>query len=310
MELWRIHIRPGSGRGDPVLSYALCLKDKIIGVGWQVERDQASPLSLDDYLRLGESTHGDHWPAGKIAVGLLASIQRDDLVWMRSPAGVYHLCRVKGPWEYRDRAENKDADIANVRPVEIVEVGVSAHVPGKVIACFRPARTIQRIRDQSALAYSERLWAKLTGRPVVDEQAGSSDLFSLISSEDCEDLVSVYLQAQGWLVYPAQRKADTLAYEFVLRHREDFREAVVQVKTGWSSIDLGALPSSVDAVFVFQPNGQYHGANPKAVVIRREDVLDFVAANPRLVPPTTQLWLGDTLRSKPPLPTLGRSGCS
>jgi hypothetical protein len=187
-QLWRIHIRPGEGRTDPVLSYGLCLDRRVIGVGWQVDKDAITPLSIEDYFKLGAVIYGEEWNSGKIAVGLLAKMELDDLVWMRSLQGVYHLCKVTGPWEYRDSAEYRDADVVNVRSVEIIEVGVSTHVPGKVIACFRPARTIQRIMDQTALTSSQRIWAKLTGQ-VVAPLSDSADLFSLISSEDCEDLI-------------------------------------------------------------------------------------------------------------------------
>jgi hypothetical protein len=256
-----------------------------------VDRPSNKPLSLDEYFNLGAEAYGDEWGSGRSAVALMASMKTDDLVWMRSPDGVYHLCGVDGPWEYRDLPENKDADVVNIRAVKIVEVGVSTYVPGKVISCFIPARTVQRINDATALAYSQRLWAELNGKAIPEAEGGPADLFSLISSEDCEDLISVYLQAQGWMVYPAQRKADTLAYEFVLRHKSDFREAVVQVKTGWSPVDLSALPPSVDVAFAFQPNAQYQGQNSKAVIISREEILKFVTANPRLIPPTVQLWL-------------------
>jgi hypothetical protein len=59
-----------------------------------------------------------------------------------------------------------DADVVNIRPVEIKEVGISTHVPGKVIACFVPNRSVQRINDSTALAYSEQLWSKLNGQTV------------------------------------------------------------------------------------------------------------------------------------------------
>jgi len=214
----------------------------------------------------------------------------DDLVWMRSPQGVYHLCKVKGPWEYRTQPEYRKVDIVNIRPVQIVEVGVSIHVPGKVIACFRPARTVQRINDDTALFVSERIWTKGTGG-VPSPPDREVDIFSLLSDKDCEDLISVYLQMKGWVVYPAQHRADTPAYEFVLRHRSDFQEAVVQVKTGWSTIDLGTLPSTMDIAFAFQPNGQYVGENPKASIIKREDVLDFIKSNPFLIPDAVRIWL-------------------
>jgi hypothetical protein len=287
-ELWRIHIRPGGGEVDTALSYALCLKEGVIGVGWQVDPD--GPLPLEEYLRLCADAYSDSsWPSAKTAVGLLQQMSSGDFVWMRSPRGVYHLAKVEGPWEYRTRSEYREVDVVNIRPVQIVEVGVSSHVPGKVISSFIPARAVQRIADDTALEASERIWGKLTGGPVTSS-AADTDIFSLLSAKDCEDLISVYLQMQGWIVFPAQRRPDTLAYEFCLRHRSDFKEAVVQVKTGWSSIDLGALPSSIDIAFAFQPNGQYTGANAKASIIRREEVVDFIGAYPRLVPEAVLAW--------------------
>jgi hypothetical protein len=286
-QLWRIHIRPGGGEVDPALSYELCLKENVIGVGWQVDRD--GPIPLKQYLQLCEDAYPDTWSSAKSAVGLLSVMSQGDLVWMRSTRGVYHLCKITGSWEYRTTREYRDVDVVNVRSVDVAEVGVSMHVPGKVISCFIPSRTVQRIGDETALAVSQRIWKKLNGENVAS--LGSDvDILSLISAKDCEDLVSVYLQMQGWVVYPTQRRADTLAYEFGLRHRCDLREAVVQVKTGWAAVDLSSLPSSVDVAFAFQANDQWIGENPKAVVIERKQVLDFIAANPRLVPDAVSAW--------------------
>ncbi|MGH7073567.1 MAG: hypothetical protein ACREFD_05115 [Stellaceae bacterium] len=286
-QLWRIHIRPGEKGFNTTLSYELCLKEKVIGVGWQVEADGL--LSLEKYLQRLADTYPEESSAGTSAVRLLAQMGVGDLVWMRSRQGVYHLCKVKGPWEYRSAREYRDVDVVNIRTVRIVEVGVEIHVPGKVIACFRPPKTVQRIKDDTALDASERIWTRLTGGTVPPPRA-DSDIFSLISDKDCEDLISVYLQMQGWVVYPARRRADMPAYEFVLRHRSDSREAVVQVKTGGSTVDLGALPASIDVAFAFQPNGRYAGEHPRASIIKREDVLQFIASNPRLVPDAVLAW--------------------
>jgi hypothetical protein len=283
-QLWRIHIRPDGG--DPARSYAFCLRKEVIGVGWAIDNDE--PLPLERYLELSADAYPDG--TGNSTVRRLASMAMGDLVWMRSTDGVYHLCKVHGPWKYEASREARAVDIVNTRRVEIAEVGVEIHVPGKIIAAFRSARTVQRINDEIALAASVLIWNKLTDDhlPVA---LPASDIFSLLSTTDCEDLISVYLQTLGWVVYPARRRSDTSAYEFVLRHRSDHREAVVQVKTGYSVIDLGAMPSSVDVAFAFQPNDQYTGRNPKAVRIKRDDVLGFIAANPRLVPDAVSEWI-------------------
>ena len=127
--LWRIHIRPD---GDPVAAYSFCLREGVIGVGFQVEHDTASPLSIDDYLKLGADTFGDKWSNGRSMVELLTKMKLGDLVWTRSPRGVYHLCKIIGPWEYRDQPEYREVDVVNIRPVDIVQIGSrpnSRHAP-------------------------------------------------------------------------------------------------------------------------------------------------------------------------------------
>jgi hypothetical protein len=185
------------------------------------------------------------------------------------------------------------ADIVNVRPAEIVEVGPEIDVPGKVISCFAPSRTLQRIRNDDALAASKLIWNKLSLLQYSECPAAEHDLFNLISPHDCEDLIYVYLQTKGWLVYPTKRSHDTLAYEFVLRHRKDYRTAVVQVKTGHATIDLNRLPKSksVQVVFAFQPNERFKGSNSKVTVVSRAEIMRFVKNNQRLLPLSVSVWL-------------------
>ena len=286
MQLWRIHIRPGRANINPVKSYAFCLRKEVIGVAWGVESDD--PQTLEHYVELYDNQYADE--TGKRAVRLLADMARGDLVWIRSTQGIYHLCQVDGPWQYSGSHEFREVDIVNYGRVSIAEVGVEMHVPGKVIASFRAARTLQRIADEATLAVSTLIWNKLTDDhlPIT---ASTPDIFSMISSKDCEDLIAVYLQMNGWIVYPTRRQSDMPAYEFVLRHKADYREAVVQVKTGFTPIDLGALPSSVGVAFAFQANEQYIGRNPKAVIIKRDDVLNFISNYARLVPDAVAHWM-------------------
>ncbi|MBP2233435.1 hypothetical protein J2847_006773 [Azospirillum agricola] len=73
---------------------------------------------------------------------------------------------------------------------------------------------------------------------------------------------------------------------------DDGREAVLQVKTGGTPVDLGSLPDEVGVAFAFQPNGLIRGANSRAEVISRADVLAFARRRPDLLPGTVQAWLG------------------
>ena len=215
---------------------------------------------------------------------------QEDLVWTRDTHGIYWLGLVEGPWEYRDTPENCDADIANVRPARLIEVGTIARVPGKVIASMRSRRTVQKVEGQDIKIYSRWLFAKLSGE-MTPSLPGARDVFEFLSDQDCEDIVFVFLQRHGWVVFPARRQADTMAYEYVLHATDDGREATVQVKTGQTPGDFHTLPGGRQA-FVFQPNGAYQGRQPEHVqVIGRDEILAFMRENRPLLPDIVKDWM-------------------
>ncbi|NNB92683.1 hypothetical protein HI113_01990 [Corallococcus exiguus] len=288
-QVWRIHIRPYGGLANHQRAYDLCLRDGVIGVGWQVDFPEAAAHNLETYLPLAATTHGEHWASGRKAISKLASMTVGNFVWMRSPKGIYHLCKIRGGWEYRDSQENREADIANVRPVEIREVGTEDRVPGSIVACFRPPMTVQSVTASTAILYTQLLWCELGNEPIPTIPAGM-DIFDLLSSEDVEDVIFVFLQTQGWIVRPSRRRRETIAYEFTMAH-PDGREAVVQVKTGQTKVDLSAMPDTVDVAFAFQPRGLVTGTNVKACIVQPERIMTFMKTSRRLLPGTVQTWL-------------------
>jgi len=199
--------------------------------------------------------------------------------------------RVTSPWEYLETHRSLDADIVNVVRCRILEVAAVDDIPGKVVACFRPSRTIQRITDSVAVTYTRFLWNKLSGRddyplPLL----AAPSLFSLLGAETAEDVIFIYLQLQGWLVVPHSRKADTMGFEFVLINRETKERATVQVKTGNTPLDRSEW-KDMGAVFLFQANGIYHGEEtPQVICLSPEIVLRFVMDNLPLMPAVVQRW--------------------
>lgn len=161
--VWRAHIRPTGGTGgvNYEASYALCLRKNVIGVGWQVtERFSPDPLSLAEYLTLAKT----HYPDDKfnnlnMAIGRLKSMQQNDLVWIRHPDRRTHLCRIVGPWDYRDAAEYAWVDIVNVRPVEIIEVGADA-VPRVIESRFAGGSVIEPVKNEGKPA-TIALWRQI-----------------------------------------------------------------------------------------------------------------------------------------------------
>lgn len=163
--VWRVHIRPTGGTSgvNYQRSYDLCLRRSIIGVGWRVtESFSRTPLSLGDYLRRVDPNDGS-W---NTAINRLRAMDQNDLVWMRSPKPYrYHLCRIVGPWDYRDSREYREVDIVNVRAAEIIEIDTSA-VPREIDPRFLGGSTIEPIRDQSQFDATVELWHKSHADPL------------------------------------------------------------------------------------------------------------------------------------------------
>lgn len=148
--------------------------------------------------------------------------------------------------------------------------------------------------SDSALLLSKQIFNRLTkGAPPYPVAAKDLDVFALMSAEDCEDLVGLYLQAQlGYSVIPSTCRRDTPGYEFVLIHRETGEEAVVQVKNGAVDLATGGLRSPGRHVFLFTSRGEYLGPHHEDVTcLSRGDLLSFAASHRARLPRRLQhLW--------------------
>lgn len=284
--LWRLHIRPYGGHGNVAVSIELCLDRSIIGMGWALPDEEVrSSTDLEWYKGAATRQYSEN-TSWRSVWTFAESAQIGDLVWFRNLEGRFYLAEITGPWRYAyDDEVAVGADIVNFRPARVIKVGLADAVPGKVIACFRPARTFQAIRSPGMLAFSEAL----AGLPITDTAA--NDLFEFMSDSDLESLVFVYLQYLGWYVLPGTRTATTAHYEFVLVNRNSGERAVVQVKSGQTGIDASRYDGEEKA-FLFAACGNYGTAVPSnAVVITREDLNGFMQSMPQLLPGAVSTWI-------------------
>jgi hypothetical protein len=289
-DVYRLHLNPASREHG--LAHDFCLERGIVGIGWPVEGFREG-MDFGDYLRLAEER--GYSSSDLSTIRRFHGIEEGSLVWTRdSRRGDYFLWRVTGPWQYLGGEGAVRADIRNALAATPVEVGWEARVPGKVVSQFIPRMTLQRVRDAAAAWYSAHLFAAEAGdrspewRPTAEEV-----LDSLLSDRDLEDLVAVHLQLRyDYMVLPGSRNRSTPAYEFVLVHRGDGHEAVVQVKRGASEIDLEALiPEPPNRAFACSPSVTEHGSVPGGVeIIGREELLETLAGDPRSLPPVCRTW--------------------
>ena len=297
MTVYRIHIRPGGGLADSDFSFSYCLDQQVLGVGWQTYSDRE--ISTWEEYETEASQHHDDLSRVRYVKNY---VKKDDLIWTRCPGGHYYLAKVISEWEYLTNDRAKDADIVNVVRCEIFKVPLIDAVPGKVVACFRPTRTIQEIADDTIHLYSQFLWNTLSGTThySITENVGGS-IFSFLGSDATEDVIFLYLQMIGWLVVPNSRKADTMSFEFYLIHRETRERAVVQIKTGNTWLNTDEWSDRNERVILFQANGLYSGPSHSSVVcIQPTEIEKFIAENHDLLPASILYWLNHISPEKIP----------
>lgn len=253
-QIWRLHLRPYGGKGDPALAVALCRSESVLGMGWGVKASTSESLGWEQYEERSKAESGElngnvrRWKS---------DVHIGDLVWTRTRKAEYLLARVTGEWRYNPSPDFVKADVVNMRPVGLIEMGSESNVPGKVVSAFRPRRTLQRVRGVSGI--SKYLWDRDSEEtaPKYADYGGGTSIFNLLSAQDVEDVIWIMLQMNGFLCVPTRRQADTMAYEYLMRSRDGERSVAVQVKTGSSVADATNFPCDVEEIVLFSTTGKY-----------------------------------------------------
>lgn len=289
--VWRLNIKTAASENvDP---RKFCINRNILGVGWPVDSEEE--MTWDNYYKFGEEGYynqGDKgwWPAVN---AIKNRMQINDLCWTRDWDGIYYLGRITSDWIYRDGSEYREADVVNIRECDWKKVGEIDSVPGKVVNSFIPSRTVQAVDDDSVRLYSQYLFNFLSEKHHYSMQSVSPDLFSLISSDDCEDIVGIFLQEEkGYRMIPSSCKADTAAYEFVLKHIETGKTAVAQVKQGYVNLDIDDYSGLPSEVYLFTTHGVYTGMNSKNVhCLDTEEIRNFALSKKHIMSDRLRTWI-------------------
>ena len=285
MNVFRIHIRPSGGTDDMFATFAHCLANGVLGVGWRVE-GLANTDIWEVYEQAALPVHGSHREIRQPRY-IYDNVGPGDLVWTRNPDGRYYLARVTAGWNYwtTPEGQKKNIDIANVFRCDFCKVELDA-VPGRVVSSFYGGRSIQRINDRRVRAYSQDLWNRCADQKVYEvDVAEFPGIFAMLNSEETEDLMFLYLQSQGWYVVPNSRKRNTLRFEFMLAHSKTGEKALTQVKTGDVPINADCYANDRQRIFLFQSNECYEGQCADNVeCISRCELADFLRDQIHLFP--------------------------
>lgn len=286
--LWRLHIRPATKNGkthDDVVKY--CIDNHIAGIGWPVA-DIVS--TSDEYERAARLKYDSN----VASIPFARDIKIGDYVWARDKNGKYYLGCIEGDWYYSIDPLHLELDIPNQRACRWLEIGSEENIPGKIVACFRPARTFQAIQNPlmetfSIWAFSREVDDKF--KRSVTEPITATNFFQFIGADDCEDIVGLYLQkVKGYCLIPSSCKRTTIGYEFILKHSLTAQTAIVQVKQGGVGLD-DRLQGIADHVFLFSTEGVITSQCQDITVLTAKELYTFVYENKALMPSRINYWL-------------------
>lgn len=297
MNLWRINLKPANRTGYDSRKH--CLDNKIVGIGWPLD-DINESISSETYETAGKikypMTTSRGWSKAWNAIHY--KMQINDLVWTRTIDGNYFLGRITSEWRYDYSTDAVNNDIANIRDCEWIEVGLVDKVPGRVIRAFMLSSTLQRVGGDDTIAYSQQLYNNLSNTTFYQPQLFlEKDIFSLLSPDDCEDVVGLFLQIKhGYLLIASTCKRDTVGYEYELIQRITGEKAVVQVKSGNISLNRNDF-SCIDAnVFLFTTNQEYYGKKQDNIVcLDSKELKEFMYEYANLLPEKVRFWTNHIL---------------
>ena len=288
--VWRLNIKTASQKG--VNPREFCLKNNILGIGWQIS--QSGNISWDEYITEAKEKYKSNGRSFTAAIGALKyRMNVGDLCWTRNKNGNYYLGRITSDWRYDSSPHNRAADVVNIRSCEWKKLGTVDVVPGKVVNSYIFRSTVQRVTGVGVLRYSQYLANTVFEANIYTPEYRGEGFFNLISSDDCEDIVALYMQkVLGFLVIPSSCKPSTASYEYVLKHSVTGEKAVAQVKKGNVTLNRDIYAGLDCRTYLLTTEGEYKGAEAENVVcLNPIEIEKFARNNLAIMSDRVKNWL-------------------
>src|ERR1700693_4838695 len=206
-QIWRLHAKSPRPHGPDASTF--CIENDLVGFGFPVEPSE-DLLAWDIYYRRGLETYHNkgvtEWQPAVEAIRKRMSV--GDLCWARHASGKYYIGRVMGTWEYRNGPSNRQAGVVNTRFCDWQDAGDPFNVPNAILNSFRNGSPLEQIEGDGVEAFSSFRFNGLIQRSVYEFSQRVCDLFSVLGLEECEDLIGIYLQMEGYLLLPGTCKTD------------------------------------------------------------------------------------------------------
>ncbi len=278
MSTWKLSIKPDSQSGyDP---FKLCKDKSLLGVGWSGAYESEQATNLVEAKRLVKSRY-KKWPYA--VRKLLEDVKDGDHIWLHQQ-GHYYLCRANSEIVLGSEIDKQfiNFDLGHARKadwVKVPELFVSGVVQRGTIA----QRVIQKINiSLSERKCHEVMFEKLTydenWLPDIDEllltekisQLNMYELFSIMTPDEVEDMVSSFLQSEGWVLVKSTCFRSKPVFEFSMVNRKS-ETCYVQVKSGKNPdpllpVKYKKFASDKTLVFLFSTNtNAYKGESVEGI---------------------------------------------
>jgi hypothetical protein len=290
-QIWRLQAK--SPRADEADPNTFCIENDLVGFGFPVEPAE-DLLAWEIYYRRGLDAYQKkgitEWQPAVEAIKKRMVV--GDLCWARHLSGKYYIGRIMGTWEYRNALSNRESGVVNTRFCDWQDAGDAFHVPNAILNSFRIGSSLERIEGEGVEAFSSFRFNGLAQKSVYEFSQRVCELFTILGTEECEDLIGIYLQMQGYLLLPGTYKSDASRFAFLLKHQTSGKHAAVQVQQGYDAMDPSTYEKFEGEVFLFQTNGLYAEEAPANVkCLTPEEVQEFCLKNMEALPASLQRWI-------------------
>ena len=250
MTVWRLQTKTDSKDRSKIAGY--CIENNVLAMGWSLKHlpKEAPEQAIQERNEIDTfekyTAFIEKYNVYKKAVNanvkrFYYEVKENDLVWIRAD-GIYYLGRVteKSHWEFNLSALDLDAT-NQITDIAWCKIGDESDVPGAITTAFIRGHTLQKINKPSILEYSQLIWNEKANEMMyadVELPKTAETFYSLLSPEDCEDLLCLWLYAKfGYIAIPSTNKKATECYECVLRDPKTGRNIYPQVKAGGEELD-------------------------------------------------------------------------
>lgn len=318
ISIWRLQTNTDNETGQSVSDY--CINNGVLALGWSLKDSHlANKGLLDDLIKsranISEGTEDESFNKYEDYVNqnniyksisnitrLKTQIKPYDLIWMRNN-GVYWLGLVGEHSRYfYDSSEMAlSMDASNQRTdIRWIEVGGESDVAGVITTSFIKGHTLQTINQEGVVEFSKYVINTLYKHVYELERFSNNPktLFNLISPNDCEDVLCMWLNKKyGYVTVPSTCKTSTQLYECVLINPEDTekKEIYIQVKKGDVDLNYSDYRDLDGEVWLFTTNGKINGEKyPNMNAVDPKTIYDFIMSgeNDNYLPRKIIKWRG------------------